>query len=66
MVTSQKVSAIMILAPDHSPREGVLEAAEEQCNELIIVRGRCLGIQRNIGVESAKNPYVLMVIGIVI
>ena len=51
----------MILAPDHNPREGVLEAAEEQCDELIIVRGRCRGIQRNMGVESAKNPYVLMV-----
>lgn len=61
MVTSKKVSAIIILAPDHNPREGVLEVAEEQCDELIIVRGRCRGIQRNIGVESATNPYVLMV-----
>jgi len=61
MVKELKVSAVIILTPKGKPMEGVLEEAKRQCDEVIIIRGRCRGIQRNEGIERAKYPYILMV-----
>lgn len=56
-----EVSAVIILPPEGQPMKGVMSEAERQCDEVIIVRGRCRGIQRNEGIERAKSPFVLMV-----
>ena len=55
------VSAVMILPPEGEPMKGVMSEAESQCDEVIIVRGRCRGIQRNEGIKRAKSPFVVMV-----
>jgi len=60
-VLDLEVSAVMILPPEGQPMNGVMSEAESQCDEVIIVRGRCRGIQRNEGIKRAKFPNVLMV-----
>lgn len=55
------ISAVIILAPNEEPINGVLERVKQQCDELIVVRGGSRGWARNEGLRKARNRYILMV-----